>query len=227
MTTETEYPEDDAALAAEYVLGLLSDEELRAFELRLVSERNLRDLVEAWQVHFSDLAEEVPERAPPASVWKAIEARLFTQEQPFWRRLLVGRAFLGAALAGLFALAVVQLGWLEPEPVAPLTAELASETQGPVARIELDPDTGRVAAELIALFPEEGRARELWLIQGENAPVSLGLLAPGQVVALTVPDALRPALAGALLAISDEPEGGSPTGQPTGAVLAAGPITAS
>ncbi|MDA7428664.1 anti-sigma factor [Primorskyibacter aestuariivivens] len=227
MSTDAEYPEDDAALAAEYVLGLLDAEETRAFERRVMTERALQDLVEAWQVHFADLADDLPETVPPAAVWTGIQARLFTQSEPLWRRLFLGRAVIGAALAGLVALAVVQMGWLEPERPAPFVAELASETEGQVARIEVDPETGRVAAELIALFPDPGRTRELWLIQGENAPVSLGLLAPGQVVALSVPEDLRPGLSGALLAISDEPEGGSPTGQPTGAVLAAGPITAS
>ncbi len=33
---------DDIALAAEYVLGLLGDEELRAFEARLAAEPSLR-----------------------------------------------------------------------------------------------------------------------------------------------------------------------------------------
>ena len=37
--------------------------------------------------------------------------------------------------------------------------------------------------------------------------------------------ALRAALEGAVLAISDEPTGGSPTGAPTGDVLALGEIT--
>jgi len=39
-----------------------------------------------------------------------------------------------------------------------------------------------------------------------------------------VPDDLRRRVAGAVLAISDEPEGGSPTGAPTGDVLAVGPV---
>jgi anti-sigma-K factor RskA len=62
----------------------------------------------------------------------------------------------------------------------------------------------------------------LWLIAEGGAPVSLGLLEPQGPSRITVPDDLRPVLAGATLAVSDEPPGGSPTGQPTGAVLAAG-----
>lgn len=226
MSDVTEYPEDDSALAAEYVLGLLAADETRDFERRLMSERALQDLVEAWQIHFAGLADDIPETAPPPRVWKAVESRLFGEKQPLWRRLGLGQAVFGAALAALVAFAALQMGWLTPETSAPYQAALSSETGGEVARIALDPETGRVAAELTALFPDPGRARELWLIQGENAPVSLGLLEPGQVVSLSVPDALRPALDGAILAISDEPTGGSPTGQPTGTVLATGQITA-
>ncbi len=64
----------------------------------------------------------------------------------------------------------------------------------------------------------------MWLIAGDDAPVSLGVLPDGPVRLAIAPD-LRPRLAGATLAISDEPPGGSPTGQPSGAVLATGPLT--
>jgi hypothetical protein len=57
-------------------------------------------------------------------------------------------------------------------------------------------------------------------------PRSLGLIQPGQPIRLTIP----PDLAGRLtpdaaLAVSLEPPGGSPTGQPTGPVIASGKLT--
>jgi anti-sigma-K factor RskA len=45
-------------------------------------------------------------------------------------------------------------------------------------------------------------------------------------VALPLPEALRGTVAGLVLAVSDEPPGGSPTGAPTGAVLAVGQVSA-
>lgn len=226
MSDETEYPDDDAVLAAEYVLGLLPAGEAQAFARRLMQEPGLRDLCDTWSEHFAELAREAEEVRPPAAVWRAIEARIFERRKPFWRRLGLGQALIGGALAAGIAFAALRLGWLEPEPL-PLTAQLTTAETLEVARIALDPDSGEVVAELVGLFPDPGRARELWLIQGDNAPVSLGLLEPGVVVALAVPEDLRASLAGAVLAISDEPAGGSPTGQPTGAVLATGAITAS
>ena len=73
-----------------------------------------------------------------------------------------------------------------------------------------------------------GRVLELWLIAGDNPPVSLGVLpeAASAEVQLT-PDLVAALAAGTLpinLAISDEPPGGSTTGAPTGAVLAMGPV---
>jgi anti-sigma-K factor RskA len=65
----------------------------------------------------------------------------------------------------------------------------------------------------------------LWLIAGGNAPVSLGVLPDSGIVALAFPVDLKDQLRGATLAISDEPDGGSPTGQPTGAVLATGVVS--
>jgi anti-sigma-K factor RskA len=66
---------------------------------------------------------------------------------------------------------------------------------------------------------------ELWLIEGDAAPVSLGVLPEAPQARVPLDRALAARIAaGALLAISDEPEGGSPTGAPTGAVLAAGPV---
>src|SRR5215472_6641851 len=76
------------------------------------------------------------------------------------------------------------------------------------------------------LLTNDPRAVELWLILPNQQPRSLGLIQPGQPIRLTIP----PDLAGRLtpdaaLAVSLEPPGGSPTGQPTGPVIASGKLT--
>jgi anti-sigma-K factor RskA len=56
---------------------------------------------------------------------------------------------------------------------------------------------------------------------------SLGLIQPGQPIRLTIPPELSGSvIKDATLAVSLEPPGGSPTGQPTGPVIAAGPLLA-
>ncbi|WP_323765296.1 anti-sigma factor domain-containing protein [Marinovum sp.] len=225
MSEMTDIPDDDSVLAAEYVLGLLSEPEEDAFAGRLFLEPDLRRACDLWAEHFATLADAAEAVRPPASLWPAIRARAYGPHVPFWKRLNLGTAVIGTALAAGLAFAALRFGWLEPVPL-PLTAELSSETAGQVARIALDPESGAIEAELVGLFPDAGRARELWLIQGGNPPVSLGLLDAGTVVRLDLPADLRASLEGAVLAISDEPAGGSPTGQPTGAVLATGAVTA-
>lgn len=66
---------------------------------------------------------------------------------------------------------------------------------------------------------------ELWAIAGDAAPVSLGVVPENGRITLTLPDALRGSpQSGLVLALSDEPPGGSPTGAPTGDVLAVGEV---
>ena len=75
---------------------------------------------------------------------------------------------------------------------------------------------------------EHGRAAELWLIPAGQKPISVGLITRDQPTTLTLAPALLVRLGPtALLAVSVEPAGGSPTGQPTGPVIAKGAISAS
>jgi anti-sigma-K factor RskA len=53
----------------------------------------------------------------------------------------------------------------------------------------------------------------------------LGVLPADPTTAVILPEALRADVADLVLAVSDEPPGGSPTGAPTGAVLAVGQVS--
>ena len=66
-----------------------------------------------------------------------------------------------------------------------------------------------------------GRATELWAIPPDGAPVSLGVLPEAENWIVNLPPELAGLETELTLALSDEPEGGSPTGAPTGEVLAA------
>ena len=71
-----------------------------------------------------------------------------------------------------------------------------------------------------------GRSRELWMIPAGGKPVSMGVMPAGKpMTAVLTPEQAAAFHAGPTLAVSDEPAGGSPTGQPTGDVLAAGALT--
>ncbi len=71
---------------------------------------------------------------------------------------------------------------------------------------------------------EAQKSFELWAIAG-GPPKSLGLVSATPGKPLLVP-ASAVAAAGTVLAVSLEPQGGSPTGQPTGPVLFQGKVLA-
>lgn len=90
-----------------------------------------------------------------------------------------------------------------------------------------DPGTGRLDVVQIAGEKPADKDYELWLIEGKNAPVSLGLVGGAGDKSTAVPGGLGSALPeGATLAISLEPKGGSTTGAPTGPVVAQGTVAA-
>lgn len=225
MSDVPEY-EDDRVLAGEYALGLLSPGEAAEFEARLAGEPDLRLLYIQWTEDFAATAGEIDPVAPPAHLQGRIEARLFGGPP---RRGLLERFGLTGLAAALIALvlffsfddALFGPGApTDPVYVADITAEDASL----VIEATYDAD-GSLYLQRLAGAAREGRALELWLIEGSNPPVSLGVLPAEDRARLIVSEDLRARLAGAVLAVSDEPPGGSPTGLPTGDVLALGEVT--
>jgi anti-sigma-K factor RskA len=151
-------------------------------------------------------------------------------KQSFWQQ--IWPYGLGGVAAALVLWLSISTGILVPEDAAlqpDLVAELSPTPDGEGLVIRAAVDTTRGAVQIVraAGAPPDGRVFELWLIAGEAAPVSLGLLDEGSSTLIDLPQDVVALLPGTLLAISDEPPGGSPTGAPTGAVRAAGPLTPS
>jgi anti-sigma-K factor RskA len=230
MNSDADKRSDDSALAAEYVLGVLPNAERTAVQRRLASDTGLQREVAVWDQHLSPLSEEIEPVAPPQAIWNRIEQQLFPDSKKaaatwwnslaFWRGFSIAASAALATLAGvLFITPAVQQGAGET-----LIAELSGETGAIKLAALYDAKTGALKLNRTAGTAAAGRVFELWLIEGGNNPVSLGVLPSDTRTAITIPDRLRQKLANATLAISDEPRGGSPTGQPTGAVLAAGKV---
>lgn len=221
MTDTTERDEDDA-LAGEYALGLMESDARRAFEIRLAREPVLRAQVRAWQERLAALAAEVVPVTPPPRVKAAIDARLFAPARG--RRWSWTRFLGGAATAAALMLAL--LFWSGP-PAPALMADIAAEDRSLVYAVRFEPALDRLDVTRTDGAPAAGRVHELWLIaEGAPGPVSLGVIPDDGRVTLALPEAVSAAVAGGTLAVSDEPPGGSPTGQPTGAVLALGMVPA-
>lgn len=115
-----------------------------------------------------------------------------------------------------------------PDPVARPVTLLAQDDGAPAWLATVDADHGVVQLTPVpARDIASDRVPELWLIPDGEAPRSLGVVSGDRAHSVEVPAALRHDLVtGATLAISLEPQGGSPEAGPTGPVIAHGAIAA-
>lgn len=228
MTAQDELTGDDA-LAAEYVLGVLPEDERPAVTERIAKDRDFARLVDAWEARLGGLSENYAEATPAAHVKAALDRRLFddtAQSQPaFWQNLTVWRTIAGA-LAAILLLIAIPVFRSAFVPETPQLVALLSAEGSPVSYLAVyEPKTASVALSRVGSAQQGDRDFELWVINKDKAPVSMGIIPPGETIKVSLSDALRQQIqAGANLAISDEPKGGSPTGQPTGPVLAVGEL---
>ncbi len=232
----------DDALAMDYALGALDRPSRRNVETRLRSDPAFRALVEAWQASLAPLDEATAPVAPPADLWERIAAETAPpapvraaapapSRGGFWQNLAVWR---GLALAGSIAAVVAIAGVGQRGPVAPaaappqlLVASLAASDGTPLLSATYDPLRGSVALAPATAADHRGRSPELWVIVDGQPPKSLGLIDIDGANAHAIPaERLQGLKPGATLAISIEPQGGSPTGLPTGPVVATGKLVA-
>lgn len=209
--TDTLTPQDaDDALAAEYVLGVQDLSDRAATETRIKRDPAFADLVTAWENRFAGLNDGFEEARAP-NLLPRIEARLFPAAKSARpARLPMMRWLSGAAFAA--ALVLVGVATLVP-PRPDLIAVLATADNR--LSYEVASYGDRLQITRVAGVPAvAGQVHELWVIAPGAAPVSLGLLAEGPLV-VTYP---TPPV-GWVLAVSVEPAGGSPNGQPTGPVI--------
>ena len=212
-------PEDDAATAAEHALGLLPEAEAAAFEARLAREPSLRTLFAEWEEDLARLADEVPPEAPPARVRRALMGRLFPGRR---RRRWAWLGGLGAA-AAIAVAAFVGLERLGAPSLVPL--EIAAQDGTVVIAALVDPPTHTISFDSVEAEAPPGRVLQLWLVPAEAPPVPLAVLPEEGGLDVVLSDALAAlATQGGAFAISEEPPGGSPTGQPTGAIVATGAL---
>jgi anti-sigma-K factor RskA len=221
-------------LAAEYVLGTMSARARRRFELYLRGNPQLRRAVAQWEIRLAPLNDALPAIEPPARVWQAIQARIrigqtvrsgFWESLSFWRVSSFASALLALALIVLFA---------APKPETPVdTGRMVVimndvATRKPAMTASWEPGQGGSRTLRIRVIGHAemapGTAWELWMLpDGDQNPVSLGLITTHETQVVKIPQALAARLDAALgLAMSVEPAGGSPTGRPTGPVLYAG-----
>ncbi|WP_395610244.1 anti-sigma factor domain-containing protein [Pseudomonas sp. B22129] len=212
------------ALAADYAIGLMPATARRRFENLLLDDAALRIELGHWQAALASLTGTLPERPVPDHVWAGIKARIEPQvlhvpaKKPFWMNLRL----LAAACAVVLALFVGVL--YQRDHTAQYNATLVNASQQPALRIQAFADYLQVEPLTLAAL-EPTRVLELWAIAAGGKPISLGLVPDGGKGRIQLSKAQQALLTAPLtLAISLEPQGGSPTGQPTGPVLYQGQL---
>lgn len=236
--------QDDELRCAEYALGVLSAAERRELEQAADANPLIQATLHQWQSRIARLAEDVEPIAPPPRVWQRIQRDLgavpdalrTTRPRPaatWWDNLRLWRwVGLGASLAALALLAVNVVTLMPSRSPSALTADAYMVStiarQDGVAHWTATVDRRRSSMVVVPVLKPviaAGRATELWLIPHNAKPIPLGVFASDQPASMTLsPQILAQMDSNAVLAVSVEPPGGSPTGQPTGPVVATGTI---
>ena len=229
---------------AEYVLGVLDADARAAVAHEIETSSAAAVAVDLWQRRLLPLTDSIPEVAPAPYVWARIHDALqlaaparaaqpsrrgLWNNLPLWHWLGLGASALAVAL-----LVVVVLPRTNPH--VPVQAEglayMASTIQqdngttGWTATMDLQ-HARMVVVPATPVALAQGRAPELWLIPAGGKPISVGMIARDKPTTIALDPAMLARLGPtAALAVSVEPPGGSPTGQPTGPVIAKGAIGA-
>lgn len=205
-------------LAAEYVLGTLRGGARRRYEGWLHNDAALRALTADWQARLTPMAEFAPAVTPPGRVWRALEQRLRLRGTPvawnFWRPLAL------AGLAATLVLAITLVQWRSNQPAVDYVATLSDEKAQAALLVTADQRHRALDVRLAAgVDVAADRVLQLWAVPKQGSPRSLGVLPRTGAARFVLPAGALGADV-ALLAVSVEPLGGSPTpDKPSGPII--------
>jgi anti-sigma-K factor RskA len=226
--------EEQLAAAGEYVIGTLAGADLAAFEAQMADDAELAATVRRLQEHMQALDDTAVAMPAGPDMWSKIEARLGPQDAapdrsgpaaPVARTKPSARPWMALAAsvvvaAGIgFATGSLMQPAAQPVVIAVLIEEGSSD---PGAIVEAFADNSVRIVPLEAFVVPEGRILEVWTLPDPaTGPVSLGTFTDPQSIRLAGASLPLPQ-AGQLYEITLEPAPGSPTGRPTGPILAKG-----
>lgn len=216
-------PELRRALAADYAIGLMPLTARRRFESLLLDDPSLRRELAQWQESLVGLTSSLEPQDVPERVWQAIVARIDPQElhvparRPFWNWLRLTAVACSLVLAGI-------LGVIYTRDTASFNATLVASNQLPALAVQAYDRYLKVEPLALASV-EPGRSLELWAIPADGVPVSLGVIPNDGKGRVDLSERQRTLIGTpTTLAITLEPQGGSPSGKPTGPVLYKGKL---
>jgi len=215
--------------AAEYALGTLDAQDRAALQREASQDPATASRIDEWERRLAPLMGAVPPVAPPPRVREALlralpdvggaardELRQLRRQMRRWQVAAAGSGLLAAGLALFVAVGSSR---------SPAGGRYLAVVQGggalPALIVRVDTQTGLAQVRPVGADAPAGRSLELWYVGAEGAkPLGLVGAAPSQVKLpqVTAPDGV--------IAVSVEPPGGSPSGQPTGPVVYTGKLIA-
>ena len=229
-------PQGSDLEAAEYALGVQDAAQRRRSQARIDADPAFAAQVAEWERRLAGLLDGIAPVHPPPHIWPRIRSRLGWPAVEgarggLWNSVGFWRAAAATALVAATALAVLNTvrevpPEVTPAPLARAVTTLSFDDGTPAYLATLDAASGAILLVPVPHAPDpEGRVPELWLIPAGEGPRSLGVVATDEARTVGVPVELRRAMTpGSTLAISLEPEGGSPQPVPTGPIVAKGSI---
>lgn len=214
--------------AAELALGLLEGDERAAALRRMLADPAFAREVEDWRGRLGGLFDDYREVEAP----DGLRARLAAANDPAPRRrwpIITALTALAAAVGLFFVMqpgpVPLPPGPATTQPHAMMVASLMMTDKSASVPAVIDMTTGEMSIPHADMAPA-GKSAQLWMIGGDGVPKPMGLLAASGTSRMTLASDQRRQLAdGMTLAVSVEPVGGSPTGKPTGPVVASGKIS--
>ncbi len=224
-------------LAAEFVLGTLDARERASVAMRRHREPDLEALIVAWEQRLGALANEVEPVTPTAGLYERIEQTINALEKQQTGNAGDERASVASlnkrlrrwqwstALASAAAMVLVAVLVFEPaqeQGPQSFVAVFQENDQQPAFMLSVDLTKREMHIRPVTAEPMQGKSYQLWIKADSLGPTprSVGVLNANLKLDRTAlrdydPELLKEATFG----ISIEPEGGSPTGQPTGPAI--------
>ena len=226
-------PDDDFA-AAEYALGTLDASERATLAARRLREPELDEAIRGWEARLAALAEAAPEIEPPRDLLPRIEARIRGAPAEATRDMTVvvlqrsvtrwrAAAIAASLVAALFAIGFTALETSRRSIPREYVAILQKDAGSPAFEVTVNLDKQELTVRPVLAQAPPGKAYELWLIDAKLGARSLGVVGDRSRAASL--SAYDPAVVeNATFAVTVEPPGGSPTGQPSGAPVFVGKL---
>ena len=227
---------DRDLLAAEYAPGLLEGEALLEACGLAASDRAFADAVERWHERLAPWFDEIGEQAPPAAAWDRVRAAIaataaggevveLKRKLGLWQGLTAAATAVAASLALVVGFNATRQPSAIEAPAAPImAASLMSPAKEVMLSAAFEADGKTLTLMPGKMAPPPGRTVQLWVIPADGRPRSLGMLGGTAERMAIAPEMVEHFHEQPMLALSIEPKGGAPGGQPSGPMVASGQL---